>query len=115
MLIVIIYILICYVYNTGLKDEDCDGEGDVPDCTGSVSPYMTGHPLHGSHGHASRKQKCWPKHIGKRLPDLRDLSSESTLSEEDKQDSWDTYAQGVLVLFHPFRSLGDIYDAESSW
>lgn len=98
-----------------MEDDDSDEEGDVLDCTGSVSPYMTGHPLHGSHGHERRKQKCWPKYIGKRLPDLRDLSSESTLSEEDKQDSRDSYAQGVLVLVHPFRTLADIYDTDSSW
>lgn len=85
------------------------------DFSGSVSPYMKGHPLHGSHGHVRRAQKTWPKYIGKRLPDLRDLSSVSALSEEEKQESRDTYAQGVLVLFHPFRILSDIYDAESSW
>lgn len=90
------------------------------ECDGYVSddmilPYIDGHPLHGSHGHVSRDQKSWPKYIGKRLPDTRDLSSSSALSDEERMESREAYAEGVLVLFYPFRVLSDLHDEETTW
>ncbi len=78
-----------------------------------VYRFSCGHPLVTSHGHRQRKQRAWPKYLGKRLPDV--LSLKGDVPSEEVTVNREYYGQAVLIMFQPFRTLQDLHDEKESW
>jgi len=73
------------------------------------------HPRCDTHGHRPRTRPCWVRYLGKRLPDLLDLQGDSKLDTEERDCRREQYAQGVLIMFRPFRSLQDLLNDGETW
>ncbi len=67
--------------------------------------FEKGHPRRKIVGHHYRKIERWPKYSAKRLPNVADLNENSSLDVEERNSKREEYAEGVLIMFHPFREL----------
>lgn len=50
----------------------------------------------------------WPKYAAKLLPDVEQLADTYEIDHEERNVKQEEYAQGVLLMFHPFRKLEGI-------
>jgi hypothetical protein len=80
-----------------------------------IHPFIIGHPQHGVSGHRQRTRIFLPKYTAQRLPDSAQLQDDSNLMENEIEENRNRYAQGVLVMFHPFRKLPDLVNEGETW
>lgn len=95
------------------NDSDPEIEDDIPNT--EIFSFCKQHPLYKSHGQRRRSQVAWPKIIGKRIPNLADLIKRDNNQEEELEAIRNQYAQYVLILFYPFRTLQNLKDDDCSW
>jgi hypothetical protein len=81
----------------------------------TIHRFRPAHPRYATHGLARRTRLVWPRFSGRRLPDLLDIRENSDLLPHDRADKQERYAQGVLVMFMPFRELSDLLLPDESW
>lgn len=76
-----------------------------------------GHPLYVSHGHRLRLHPRWTKSLGRRLPDINVLNDPVNPNQYENIIALrETYAQYVLIMFHPFRIVTDLLPTgTTSW
>lgn len=78
--------------------------------------FQSNHPSYKTHGHCERPRAVWTRYLGKRLPDIKDFEKNNNdLSSEEIELRKEQYAQGILVMFYPFRELEDLYDSAGTW
>jgi hypothetical protein len=85
--------------------------------TTSVYRFTKDHPSHKTHGHKRRNRDVWPRIVGHRLPDIAAIEGniEDSTSPGQLHDKRESYAQGALVMFLPFRKLSDLLIDNESW
>ena len=96
------------------SEDETDAEVDVSRAR-SIHNFLPGHPQADSSGHRNRTRKAWPKYSGRRLPDIDDLLDSSDILEKEKDEKRRYYAQGILVMFVPFRQLSDLLMEDETW
>ena len=77
--------------------------------------FDSGHPRFETHGYRLRTRPRWVRYYGRRLPDLLDLGDNSTLDIKERDERRVRYAQGILIMFVPFRKLEDLKHSDESW
>jgi hypothetical protein len=67
--------------------------------------FNCGHPQFETHGHWERKNLHWPSYSGLRVPDVLGLVDNSDLNIDELTSRREQYAEDVLIMFYPFRTL----------
>lgn len=67
--------------------------------------FQSGHPQKNTHGLRKRKHPRWPRYTAKRLPNAKHLEDDDQECSVERHAQRETYAQGVLIMFFPFRQL----------
>ena len=98
------YLFIIKNVSESSAEDSSDVEYDAAHEIRNIFSFEKGHPRQKTVGHRYRKIECWPKYSAKRLPDVEQLSHSSDLSFEERDAKREEYAQGVLIMFHPFRT-----------
>ena len=80
-----------------------------------IHPFLLGHPQYGVSGHRNRTRIFLPKYSAQRLPDWTQLQTDTNLTEMDIHEKRTRYAQGILVMFYPFRKLSDLVNEGETW
>ena len=80
-------------------------------CQRPVFPFEKEHPQHKTRGLRKRKNRRWPRYTSKRLPNLSQLEEDINSAEVNGQR--ESYAQGALIMFHPFRNLSGAFDCKN--
>ena len=76
--------------------------------TRQIYVFEEGHPGRQTTGHRYRMIARWPKYAAKLLPDVEQLAYTYEIDHEERNVKREEYAQGVLLMFHPFRKLEGI-------
>ena len=87
------------------NESDIEIDLETPNRNSRKFFFEKGHPRRQTIGHRYRKLERWPKFSGKRIPDVETLSDNSDLSNQERDSKREEYAQAVLLMFYPFRSL----------
>lgn len=93
------------------SEEDSGDEQNKIDCSKSASEerliheFDIAHPQYQTHGLRKRKKRQWPRYTAKRLPNVLNLQDNSNLNVTERDSLREVYAQGALLMFHPFRQL----------
>ena len=104
-------VTLLFLLQDSVDEDDEKSDEDVIGKKQTRKVYMIekGHPRRKKVGHRCRKIERWPKYSAKRLPNVADLNESSSLEEEDRNSKREEYAEGVLIMFHPFRELKGSY------
>lgn len=86
------------------SDEDTENVGSEENKR-QIYAFEKGHPRETTAGHRYRSVERWPKYSARRLPDLKQLEDNSNINEEERNVKREEYAQGILIMFYPFRTL----------